>query len=270
MSRARNEELRRGRISEGLKRAYAEGRRVPVCATKGKHLSEATREKISRAQKGIPKPAWLREKYSLAKIGKDFPYLHNPEVRAKAAMALKASGKMKQRWQEPQFRDKLLAHLKELNGSPEQKNNSSKGGKAVWQLHGDRLIEHLRELREKRGIEYYREIGRKGIRACHAYPNKQESELLNILNTKFLGQWEYVGDGSKPIANLYPDFINTNGRKLVIEFFGDYWHDHDDEEIKRRIYDKYGYSLLVIWSNELKDKDKVIAKIEEFTNARKT
>ncbi len=89
--------------------------------------------------------------------------------------------------------------------------------------------------------------------------------MLNKLSPK---EYKFVGNGKIIIDRFNPDFINVNGQKKIIELYGDYWHKRP-EVIKRdkkriRIYKKYGYNTLVIWERELKDLEKVIAKVSKF------
>ena len=97
-------------------------------------------------------------------------------------------------------------------------------------------------------------------------PTSIESKLDEILQRNFPNQWRYVGDGKVIIEGRCPDFININGRKQVIELFGDYWHSFDlfNEPRKLNQYARYGYSCLVIWEHELKNGRKLILKLRKF------
>lgn len=110
-------------------------------------------------------------------------------------------------------------------------------------------------------------------RALHITPNKQEKEIANLVEELKL-PYKYTGDGSVVIDGLVPDFTNCNGEKKVIEFFGDYWHGGTDrhtpkcacqtEEGRLERYNKFGFQCLIIWSNELADREKLINKIVDF------
>ena len=108
----------------------------------------------------------------------------------------------------------------------------------------------------------------KVIRGLHTRPNKIEVQLDTLLNTSFPKQWKYVGGGEVIIGGKCPDFLNTDGRKEVIELFGNYWHnlpknqERDNERLEA--YKKYGYSTLIVWDKELKNIDNVLNKIKEF------
>lgn len=98
---------------------------------------------------------------------------------------------------------------------------------------------------------YYKQLG-KG-------KNKYEETLENLLNKIGLNEYKYVGDGKFTIERYNPDFINCNGKKKIIEFFGDYWHNRKEriaiDKRKLRTYRKYGYDCLVIWGHNLSDKN---------------
>ncbi len=102
-------------------------------------------------------------------------------------------------------------------------------------------------------------------------PNKPETIVRDILNRHFPNEWQYTGDGKVVIERLNPDFVNVNGRKLIIEVFGDYWHTkrvrkyHNTEKGRIEVYQKYGYRTLIIWEGDInKDPDKVLSDIKQF------
>lgn len=105
-------------------------------------------------------------------------------------------------------------------------------------------------------------------------PNKPERAVLDILNEHYPNEWKYVGDGSLVIERLNPDFVNIDGKKEIIEVFGEYFHGRmkgrretlysATEEGRKEIFARYGYRTLVIWQSELKDMEQVIKKIADF------
>lgn len=113
---------------------------------------------------------------------------------------------------------------------------------------------------------------RRMMLGCQRKPNKPESVVLDVLNSHFPNEWQYVGDGSIIIDGLNPDFINVNGRKLIIELFGEYWHRkgarkyHQTEQGRREVYQKYGYDTLVIWEKETKNLELLLEKVTLFAN----
>ena len=94
-------------------------------------------------------------------------------------------------------------------------------------------------------------------------PNKSEIKLDTILKSLNL-PYKYVGDRSFLINWKNPDFVNVNGKKKVIELFGDYWHQNDNPQNRIDLFKKYGYECLVIWENELKSLDGLKLKLIKF------
>jgi len=97
-------------------------------------------------------------------------------------------------------------------------------------------------------------------RSCTKKPNKPELKLQAILDKYFPDEWQYTGDGFHIIGGFAPDFTNCNGKKQLIELFGDYWHSslaspdwHQTELGKIMSYNSLGYRCLIIWEHELKD-----------------
>lgn len=125
------------------------------------------------------------------------------------------------------------------------------------------------------GKHHSEEAIRKMMLAMNAKPNDSERKLESILNKHWPDEWKYVGDGQVIFDGLNPDFINCNGKKLIIELFGDYWHSPEMTDSWRRselgrmmVYSQFGYKTLVIWSHELKNESGVIHKIEQFSKSR--
>ena len=140
------------------------------------------------------------------------------------------------------------------------------------------------------GVERWKneEFKRKTLKAIAQgidnLPNKPEKSLIKLLSNIFPKEYKYVGDYNFWIEKCNPDFININGQKKIIEFYGDYWHANPNKykstdkmykgvlakEIwkkdKKRLktFSNYGYSTLVIWEHELKDLDDVLNKIKGF------
>lgn len=101
--------------------------------------------------------------------------------------------------------------------------------------------------------------------AASSKPNKPEQKLQRFLDNRYPGEWKYVGDGSFILDGYNPDFINVNGRKLIIELFGDYWHQGEDPADRAKVFEPYGFKTLVIWQHELKNLLAVGSKVRELT-----
>jgi len=111
------------------------------------------------------------------------------------------------------------------------------------------------------------------LRSMNKRPNLIEQKLNNLLQENFPNQWKYVGGGEVVVGELIPDFININGKKEVLELFGNYWHDPETTTDWRRTelgrimhYNCYGFRCLVIWENDLINNPTGITKIiRKFT-----
>jgi very-short-patch-repair endonuclease len=94
-------------------------------------------------------------------------------------------------------------------------------------------------------------------------PNKLEKKMDAFLKT-ITNEFKFVGDGQVWIGGRCPDFININKeKKQLIEVFGSYWHEPDDEEFRKSHFKSCGFNTLVIWDKEFNDpqflREKVIA-----------
>ena len=63
------------------------------------------------------------------------------------------------------------------------------------------------------------------------------------------------------IENINPDFVESNGRKIAIEVFGDYYHNpllkkglkwSRTQPGREEIFKKYGWKSLILWEHEIK------------------
>lgn len=110
--------------------------------------------------------------------------------------------------------------------------------------------------------------------AIQRKPNKPEQKLMKIIAELQL-PYRYVGDGKILIGSYIPDFIQTNGKKHIIEIFGDYWHSdkkkhyrelswHQTELGRMMAYSQFGYKTLVIWEHELSKLESVKRKLLQF------
>lgn len=119
---------------------------------------------------------------------------------------------------------------------------------------------------------------RRILTAIKRKPSGPEKRLIQIIEERNL-PYKYVGDGALVISNLVPDFVETNGQKKLIEVFGRGFHDpdfpyrflrrpipyHQTSEGRTKILRSAGYALLILWDDELEQKEEVIEKIEQFT-----
>jgi G:T-mismatch repair DNA endonuclease (very short patch repair protein) len=117
-------------------------------------------------------------------------------------------------------------------------------------------------------IDYKQNAIRKLMLGMQIKPNKPETFLINLFKEKKL-PYKYVGDGEVLFGGKNPDFINVNGLKLIIEVFGNYWHQGEDAQGRIDIFSKFGYRTLVIWETELKDIVSIVRRIGAFVKDEK-
>lgn len=155
----------------------------------------------------------------------------------------------------PEWAQKSAEILKQLHANPEWHQ------KVINKMHAGRDASWADPQRREARI-------RAILKASHRRPTYIEQRIINILEEYSL-PYKYTGDGDVVIGRACPDFTNINGHKKLIEVFGNYWHQ-PDEEIKRKVlFAKYGFEVLILWENQINQKSDVeIAKqIRHFTNA---
>ena len=208
-------------------RKYAE-------SLKGKPKSEETKRKISEARRKNP-----------VRLFGDKNPARRPEVRKKISEAVRA--KMKQ--------------LK-------------KEGKRIGRPPGFKHSEEQKQLRRIKSLKYWRNpkwairMLKKLREASNVRPTKPEKILIEIIKEHNF-PFKYVGDGKLWIGwpPMNPDFIEVNGRKLVIEVLGDYWHTPEEFDERKKRYAKYGFKCIGIWEKEIyNNRNQVINKLKRFLN----
>lgn len=96
-------------------------------------------------------------------------------------------------------------------------------------------------------------------------PTKPEIELTKLLDAWFPGQYSYTGDGRLQVCKTNPDFIHKAGKPLIIELFGEYFHEDNEVDTRIQKFAEGGYDCLIIWVKEMEDEEKLKEKITNFT-----
>lgn len=106
-----------------------------------------------------------------------------------------------------------------------------------------------------------------------ASPNKPEIALDSLLQANFPGEYRFNGNYSQGVSlgGLIPDWVNVNGRKQVIELFGDYWHNKmkripwkSTEFGRKAVYSQLGFDCIIIWEHELEFPNEIVEKLREI------
>jgi very-short-patch-repair endonuclease len=98
-------------------------------------------------------------------------------------------------------------------------------------------------------------------------PNKTEEKLTSLFQTNFPNEFKFVGNGSFIIEGLNPDWINCNGKKLIIELFGEPWHKKEEVTKRTDTFAKYGFKTLVLWWKETRNEKMLIEKVRNFVES---
>lgn len=231
------------RISEaqlGKKLSREHKRKISEAMT-GRVFSETHRENLSKALIGRELSNEWKENLSKAHLGVPRGP-HSEETKEKIGRA--NSGRI---FTEEQRRRISEGHTG-ISMSEEAKRLSSQSHKALWTN-----LEFVRGMKKAQGMQ----------------PNWDEYALGMILEKNFPKEWMYTGDGKAGLTTggKIPDFIHNNGRKLVIEMFGTFWHDttlfpnRPTEAELITHYGKHGFGCLVIWDYQILE-NYVVTKVQ--------
>lgn len=236
----------KGHSRKGKKYPISEERRVALQLF---YSSPEEREKQSILQKEAQNRPEVREKKSKAmkKI------CNTPEARKRNSIAQN----------KPSTRKKRSDSLIKANKRPEVIENRSRAA-VIACNRPERKAKCSKIMKEKWKDS---EFVKKQMKAKYVRQNKQEKYLEDVLNDLYPNEYKFVGDGEVIIGGCCPDFVNINGQKKIIEFFGDYWHRNDLRGSRERFFAKYGYDTLVVWGKELKDMEMVKFRIHRFNKS---
>ncbi len=224
--------------------------------------------------------AWKKEKnpfYGIHRTGKMNPSYNNPKMK-ETAKKMGDANRGKKRSEE--FKEKRRIYMINAFKDPSSAYNSEeyKKKKSISlsgknnPMYGIKPSKEVIENNRKRMIELNKdpEFIKKRFKCLMKKPTKPEIQLDTLLQKNFPNEWKYVGDGEIVIGTLCPDFININGKKLIIELFGDYWHNREGmkfistERGRKEIFKRYGFDTLIVWENELKSPENVIENIKRW------
>ena len=106
-----------------------------------------------------------------------------------------------------------------------------------------------------------RKLSKEHIRKCLKRNPKSTLEIKfeNIIDENNL-PYKFVGDGKFFIERKCPDFINTNGKKIAIEVYANYYKKiHGNVENwkieRKQLFREYGWELLFFNEMEVNEKN---------------
>jgi len=218
-----------------------------------------TSEKNSKAKTGIKQdPEWVRKRFENNSGHKG--HHHTVEAKKKISKALQGRNP----WNSMEDPEEAKRNLSKV-----------KRGKLLSREHKENLkksfTKERRELHSLIQKKHFQDENfiKKFVQGSKVSPNKTELMLIELLSQLNL-KYEYVGNYKIWIEGRNPDFIDKDAKK-IIEFFG-YRHReeftkepnsaHEDKRVKH--YQKYGYNCLVLWDEDLTNKETLSQKILSF------
>jgi len=260
------------KVSEGRRGcAVSEETRRKISRTlTGRTSSEETKHKISEGLRGHKNALGCtriqseetKQKISQVNTGRT----HSKEARKKMSESLARNSEERGR----KISKALVGNTNALGHtfvmSEKTKREIAEGN--TGKVHSAESIKQMSETRKKlwKDPEYARSV----FRAVNRRPNESELHLLNILDRHYPNEWKYVGDSGSGIGGRYPDFVNINSKKQVIEMFGTYWHDpvlfpeRPTEEELIAHYKECGFDCLVIWEYDVWDEASTLKELNDF------
>jgi hypothetical protein len=192
--------------------------------------------------------------------------LKSKGIRPSQEAIVKACKLNSERERSLEHRHNLSISLRGHINSPEAriKMSIAHKGIALSKEHRAKMSQTWKKKHED--IEFSKNMIKIMRRGTHTRPTKPEKILEEILQQVCPNEYKYVGNGDFTIGRKFPDFVNINGKKKVIELFGDYWHKNDNPQDKIDIYAQYGFGCLVIWEKELKQVGEIVIRIRKFNS----
>lgn len=150
------------------------------------------------------------------------------EVANRPGMRERRSVAMKNKWKDPEYRQRNLERSRQAQMNPE-----------YW-------------------VKY--------AKGLNLRPNRAEMKLQKIINRMCPGEYQYNGDYKLGVTidRLIPDFVNVNGKKKVIDLLGSHWHKPEEEAQRLERFRKCGFDGLIVWEKELRDVLVLQQKIKTF------
>lgn len=295
----KNPEKTRAKRSASMKSYYKEHPEVQE-EKRARMLGDKNPAKKPEVKKKLRKPKSEEGRKNMK--GHSGVYPRMEEYKAKQSIATKKKWEdpeyyakmckvLKKRWEDPGYRQRMVeVHTghRESEESGKKRSETLKAQYASGRVGGmkgkhqtQEAIEKIREGNIGKVVtegqrENYRRAARlrwkdpeyikNVILASNLKPNKPERFLTELLQEFFPNEWKYVGDFQVWIVGKNPDFININGQKKIIEFFGSYWHKPEEEQQRTDHFARHGWKTLVIWERELDNMESVIDRVRGFKN----
>jgi len=240
--------------------------------TETKEVKERRADTLREYYKNRPK---LRARMSVNMMGKNNP-MKNPKIASKCGRMNKGrvsgdetkkkiTNSLKKLWNDDNYKQLMSDAHKGNKQTEETKKKIGKTSKERWKdsEYRKRAIKSMKDY--LKDIDHKEKRVRILFKALKIKPNKTEIKLRDLLDEHHPEEWKFVGDGQFWLGGKNPDFMNVNGKKQIIELFGDYWHRGEDPQDRINHFSNFGFNTLVIWERELENMEKVRERIEDFS-----
>jgi very-short-patch-repair endonuclease len=214
----------------------------------------------------------LLQRWSDAEYKAKMVVIHKQLAIDRPELAQKRGNAFVKLMENPDYRLGFITIMQELNRThPELAINRGEYSKYLWENDEKYRADGLKNLFESRDRawadpEKKAEWIKNNLKANRIRPTSIEQTIIDVCQEYSL-PYKYVGNGEIIIEGKNPDFICTNGCKTILECYGRYWHQPEDEPERKEYFLRFGYKTLILWDYEI-DKsshEELRDKINNFT-----
>jgi len=129
----------------------------------------------------------------------------------------------------------------------------------LWNNPNLRRSAQEKQMTHRNDPEYRERHLRATLQGLLKRPTSLERNLIKFFAAHNL-PFKYVGDGSFLIGFKNPDFVNTNGRKIVIEVSNAYFRRNTPNWVRERKehFLKYGWDCIILQTDQRYLSDKLL------------
>lgn len=229
----------------------------------GCHLSEETRQKISRAKSGSHLSIESKQRISQANKGLKTMLGRHHSAQSREKMSESHRGKAHPnrhplgRFVSEETKERIRSALQGRVINPgnkgwlgrkhtqEQKEKISRANKGKTVLLETRRKLSILMKQRLADSDFLRRV------LSSRRPTDIEERLIDIIDKHTL-PYRYTGNGTCKVNGKYPDFVNINNKKVAIDVFGDYWHNPDEIPERKKAFAEWGWELVILWGHEIK------------------
>lgn len=263
----------KGRVwSEKRRKAYTEGVKINGRAPQRERTSEEKKKasvaKLQYWQTDEGKKTKEKISRSIKEKIQEGSYIHVDWKKVNSHH----SERMKLLWQDEKYRKLMVeaARQRSPNENVRKKISSTLKGRKQPKRTEEHCANLSKSLNKPETLSLLAQIAAKN-RTKQAKPNSAEKRLEEMLNRNFPLEFKLNVKDGVVIGGKVPDFVDVNGKKLLVELFGDYWHGElitgrskeDEERLRASHFSKWGFKTVVIWESELANEELICRKIRE-------